>query len=47
MYIALPLIIALIGLIVYFAFDDKKTKIGEIMFWIGLFFTIFHLATKN
>lgn len=47
MYLALPLIIAIIGLIVYFAFEDKKTRIGEIMFFVGLFFTVFHLATKN
>ena len=37
--ISLSLIVAIVGLIIYFGVDNKpkKEEVGHIMFWVGLF----------
>lgn len=48
MIIWLPLLVSIIGLIIYLATENPKAShIGDTMFWTGLLVTLFMIAGKT
>lgn len=44
----IPLIVAIIGLLVYFVSTNAKvSEVGRIIFFAGVFFTVMHLAGRS